>query len=124
VIIRIFHNEHSPSHFHAEYAGSNASISIETLEVLVGSLPRRALVLVLDWGCVAPAGVEGGLGIMSYARKQPKKDSNRSTDVPCGLSGRIGRASGASAPGGSFCGRPERERSSWRSRIFKESFRH
>ena len=52
VVIRIFHNEHPPAHFHAEYAGSAASISIETLEVLVGWLPRRALVLVLDWAAL------------------------------------------------------------------------
>ena len=52
VVIRIFHNEHPPPHFHAEYADSLASISIETLDVLVGSLPRRALVLVLDWAAL------------------------------------------------------------------------
>jgi len=48
----MFHNEHPPPHFHAEYAGSMVEVTIETLEVLAGSLPRRALVLVLDWGAL------------------------------------------------------------------------
>lgn len=52
VIIRIFHNEHPPPHFHAEYAGSAAAISIETFELVVGTLPRRAMVLVLDWAAL------------------------------------------------------------------------
>jgi len=43
VVIRMFHNEHSPAHFHAEYAGSVAAISIDELEVIAGALPRRAL---------------------------------------------------------------------------------
>jgi hypothetical protein len=49
VVIRMYHNEHSPPHFHAAYGDSEAAISIEHLEVLVGVLPPRALVLVLDW---------------------------------------------------------------------------
>src|ERR1700752_4193023 len=34
VVIRMFHNEQAPPHFHAEYAGSVAAISIEDLEVI------------------------------------------------------------------------------------------
>jgi Domain of unknown function (DUF4160) len=35
--------------FHAHYAGNDVSISIDALEVLGGSLPRRALTLVRRW---------------------------------------------------------------------------
>lgn len=42
-------DEHGPPHFHVAYQGYNAVIDIETLEVKVGKLPRRALNLVLDW---------------------------------------------------------------------------
>ena len=52
VIIRMFHNEHAPPHFHAQYGESAAAISIEELEVIAGALPRRALVLVLDWAAL------------------------------------------------------------------------
>jgi len=36
-------------HFHVRYAEHDASISIETLEVLGGSLPRRALGFAREW---------------------------------------------------------------------------
>ncbi len=52
VVIRMYHNEHLPPHFHAVYGDSEVAISIEQLEVLVGTLPRRALVLVLDWAAL------------------------------------------------------------------------
>ncbi len=49
IIIRMFFAEHAPPHFHAEYGEHKASINIQTLEVLDGNLPRRALSLTLDW---------------------------------------------------------------------------
>ncbi len=49
ILIRMFFNEHSPPHFHAEYAEYKAVIDIQTFEVIEGKLPRRALELVLDW---------------------------------------------------------------------------
>ena len=48
LIVRMFFNEHVPPHFHVEYAEFKAEIVIETLKVLRGNLPRRALVLVLE----------------------------------------------------------------------------
>ena len=36
-------------HFHARYGGDEASLTIETVEVLAGELPPRALRLVRDW---------------------------------------------------------------------------
>jgi hypothetical protein len=52
IIIRMFFDEHAPSHFHAEYAEYKAQIAIETLQVLNGKLPRRALALVLEWAAL------------------------------------------------------------------------
>lgn len=49
IIIAMYHNDHAPPHFHAAYQGFEAQISIESLEILRGSLPRRALALVLEW---------------------------------------------------------------------------
>ncbi len=36
-------------HFHATYAEHEASIEIETLEVLGGGMPKRALRLMREW---------------------------------------------------------------------------
>ena len=49
IVISMYYEDHLPPHFHAHYAGSQASIRIDTLEVLSGSLPRRALALVAEW---------------------------------------------------------------------------
>lgn len=49
IVIKMFFSDHAPPHFHAEYSGHEALIMIETLEVLRGNLPRRALALVLEW---------------------------------------------------------------------------
>lgn len=49
IIIRMFFDEHAPLHFHAQYGEFKASINIQTLELMEGQLPRRALGLVLDW---------------------------------------------------------------------------
>jgi hypothetical protein len=45
-----FPKEHPPAHFHAIYADDEATIDIETLDVLAGELPPRALSMVLEWG--------------------------------------------------------------------------
>ena len=47
--IQIYYGDHPPPHFHALYAGEVAKIAVETLQVIDGTLPKRALSLVLDW---------------------------------------------------------------------------
>lgn len=49
VSIRMYHEEHPPPHFHADYGDCGARIAIETLEITDGRLPRRILGLVLEW---------------------------------------------------------------------------
>lgn len=49
IIIRMYHREHPPPHFHAKYAEHPASFSIDTLELIEGSLPRRAHAIVIEW---------------------------------------------------------------------------
>ena len=49
IVIRLYYDDHAPPHFHAIYGEFEAKISIDTLEVIAGKLPRRALELVLDW---------------------------------------------------------------------------
>ena len=45
----MYFDDHPPPHFHAYYGEYRASISIDTLEIREGRLPRRALALVLEW---------------------------------------------------------------------------
>jgi hypothetical protein len=49
ILIKMFFNDHSPAHFHAEYAEHKAIVDIATLTVLEGYLPKRAQEMVLDW---------------------------------------------------------------------------
>lgn len=49
IVIYMYYNDHSPPHFHAEYAGSEARYEIETLRLNNGRLPRRAHSLVMEW---------------------------------------------------------------------------
>lgn len=41
--------EHNPPHIHAIYGEYTSAITIETLEVLEGDLPKKALSLAIEW---------------------------------------------------------------------------
>jgi hypothetical protein len=49
IVIAMYYEEHGRPHFHARYAEHDASVAIDRLEILGGSLPRRALALVREW---------------------------------------------------------------------------
>jgi Domain of unknown function (DUF4160) len=49
IVITMYYKEHGAPHFHIRYAEHDASISIQTLEVLGGSVPKRALRLAREW---------------------------------------------------------------------------
>jgi hypothetical protein len=44
-----YYSDHAPPHFQAEYAGDEVEIEMSSLNVLRGTLKRRALGLVLEW---------------------------------------------------------------------------
>ncbi|NJO15392.1 MAG: DUF4160 domain-containing protein [Thioploca sp.] len=50
IIIKLFFGDHPPPHFHAVYGEYNAIFNIETLEMIEGDLPNRAVKMVLEWG--------------------------------------------------------------------------
>ena len=52
IAIRIYFNDHEPAHFHAAYGEFEALIVVDTLDVLRGQLPRRALAMVLEWAAL------------------------------------------------------------------------
>ena len=49
IVIAMYYNDHAPPHFHARYTDAEAVVRLDTLEVIEGDLPRRALALVLEW---------------------------------------------------------------------------
>lgn len=49
IYIRMYHGDHTPPHFHAEYQGNEAFVAIETGEVIAGGLPKRAARIVKEW---------------------------------------------------------------------------
>lgn len=49
ILIKMFFDDHNPPHFHVQYGEYKTIIAIESMMVIRGHLPRRALELVLDW---------------------------------------------------------------------------
>lgn len=51
ITIKIYfmQNEHNPPHLHAIYGEYMSAINIQSLEVLEGDLPDKALKLVKEW---------------------------------------------------------------------------
>ncbi|MBF0461417.1 MAG: DUF4160 domain-containing protein [Magnetococcales bacterium] len=48
IVIFMHWNDHQPPHFHAKYSDFEAMIGLDGA-VLEGSLPRRAMALVMEW---------------------------------------------------------------------------
>jgi len=49
IVIYMYFDDHNPPHFHAFYGEAEAEIAIESLAVLAGRLPPRAMGLVTEW---------------------------------------------------------------------------
>lgn len=52
LIIRMYYDDHPPPHFHVQYGEHRAKVAIESLAVLRGYLPARALGLVVEWAAL------------------------------------------------------------------------
>ncbi len=53
IVIQIYYGDHPPAHFHAVYGEEVAKVAIETLQIIEGTLPQRALVLAARENCTA-----------------------------------------------------------------------
>lgn len=49
ILIKMYFNDHLPPHFHAMYGEYNGLFDLNTLEMLEGDLPKRAIKLVQEW---------------------------------------------------------------------------
>lgn len=55
ITIRMYFDDHLPPHFHAVYGGDEAVIGIDSLGLLRGRLPVRALGLTVEWASLRQA---------------------------------------------------------------------
>jgi Domain of unknown function (DUF4160) len=49
IVIRMYHDDHPPPHFHASYQGFEAFVEIASGNIVAGSLPKKAARLVRQW---------------------------------------------------------------------------
>ena len=49
IVIRLYHGDHNPPHFHASYGEYEAIIDIKSGKVLSGKLPLKGYKLVEEW---------------------------------------------------------------------------
>ncbi len=49
IVIRVYHADHNPPHFHASYGEFEAIIEIESGKFLDGKLPPKGKKLVEEW---------------------------------------------------------------------------
>lgn len=49
ILIKMFHDDHNPPHFHVDYGEFHAVVEISSGDVLAGKLPRRVGTLVAEW---------------------------------------------------------------------------
>lgn len=49
IVIKMFHNDHQPPHFHAEHGDDQIVVAIESLAIVAGRLNPRATGLVMEW---------------------------------------------------------------------------
>ena len=49
IVIKMYFNDHLPPHLHAIYGEYNGVFDLNTMEMIEGDLPGRALKLVKEW---------------------------------------------------------------------------
>jgi hypothetical protein len=72
IIIRMFYGDHPPPHFHAVYQGEEIKVNVNTLEIIEGSMSRRAQSLVLEWAMLHRAELRRAWDLAS-TNQEPSK---------------------------------------------------
>jgi hypothetical protein len=49
IVVQVYYGDHLPPHVHVQYSGHSAKIDIESLALIDGELPARAIALVTEW---------------------------------------------------------------------------
>lgn len=63
--------EHNPPHIHAIYNKNIAVIDIQTLEVIKGEIPKRALKLVKEWIFIHKKEIKDILETQQFKKIEP-----------------------------------------------------
>ena len=71
------YDEHLPPHFHAAYGNDEAQVLIATSQILKGSLPGRAAVLVREWTLLHRKELEA-----NWRLREEMKPLNRIAPLP------------------------------------------
>lgn len=50
ILIKMYFREHGIPHFHALYGEYNGIFELDTLEMIEGDLPQRAVKMIKEWG--------------------------------------------------------------------------
>jgi len=49
IYIRMYHDDHNPPHFHAEYQGYEALVDIKNGKIIKGRLLKKAIKIIQEW---------------------------------------------------------------------------
>jgi len=49
IIIKMYFSEHPPPHFHALYGEHNGVFDLNSLEMIEGDMPNRAVKMIKEW---------------------------------------------------------------------------
>src|ERR1051325_7792336 len=83
VVIRMHFDEHGPPHFHAAYGDDEAAIRIESVGLLAGDLPPRALALVIGLDFIRASCSRIGSGsVPAKVRTESHRWSHRCLSPP------------------------------------------
>lgn len=77
ITIRMYFSDHAPPHFHAIYGEHEVVLAISDLSIVVGSLPGRALGLVVEWATLHQAELWD-----AWNRAQADEDPGRIDPLP------------------------------------------
>jgi len=72
IAIQIYFGDHPPPHFHALYGEYTAVIDIQSLALIEGHIPPRALGLVIEWASIHRDELIEGFSLAQQMQKPPK----------------------------------------------------
>jgi hypothetical protein len=67
--VKLYLGDHQPAHFHVLYGDHEALFSIDSLEMMRGELPRRAVPMVLEWATVHREELRAGWALAQAGKR-------------------------------------------------------
>jgi hypothetical protein len=49
ITIRMYYDDHNPPHFHVSYGDFAAKVSIDSGDMIAGTMPKRVLAMTQEW---------------------------------------------------------------------------